>query len=113
MLRSKFWFRSHFRIHSSHNDDDDDVNELLDLEVQSQEVMREWTSLLGAHHINTTNNNANLGINNNNPTTDSGYVILILLLQFFFKLILNDKYFCLRLISNNFQIIRTNYLVAY
>ncbi|XP_043470947.1 uncharacterized protein LOC122504113 isoform X3 [Leptopilina heterotoma] len=60
------------RIHSSHNDDDDDVNELLDLEVQSQEVMREWTSLLGAHHINTTNNNANLGINNNNPTTDSG-----------------------------------------
>ncbi|XP_051155954.1 putative mediator of RNA polymerase II transcription subunit 26 isoform X3 [Leptopilina boulardi] len=58
------------RIHSSHNDED--VNELLDLEVQSQEVMREWTSLLGAHHINTTNNNANLGINNNNPTTDTG-----------------------------------------
>lgn len=63
--------------------DEDDVNELLDLEAQSEEVMREWSSLIGVHHANSnsTNNNANSGINNNNPTTESGYVefsILIL-----------------------------------
>ncbi|XP_033230495.1 putative mediator of RNA polymerase II transcription subunit 26 isoform X3 [Belonocnema kinseyi] len=60
------------RIHSMH--DDDDVNELLDLEAQSEEVMREWSSLIGVHHANSnsTNNNANSGINNNNPTTESG-----------------------------------------
>ena len=62
------------RIQSLH--DEDEVNELLDLEVQSEEVMREWTSLLGTHHTNSnsTNNNPNSGTINNNPTTESGFV---------------------------------------
>ncbi|XP_032452575.1 uncharacterized protein LOC100677801 isoform X5 [Nasonia vitripennis] len=52
----------------------DDATSLLELEIQGQEVMKEWNTLLGQSHqalSNSTNNNINVGLNNN-QNTDSG-----------------------------------------
>ncbi|XP_015589706.1 uncharacterized protein LOC107265132 isoform X3 [Cephus cinctus] len=58
----------------------DDATIFSELEAQGEEVMREWSSLLGAHptqqqqpNTNSNNNNLNASINNNNhTTTESG-----------------------------------------
>ncbi|XP_048512607.1 putative uncharacterized protein DDB_G0277255 isoform X2 [Athalia rosae] len=57
----------------------DDATILSELEAQGEEVMREWSCLLGAHHpiqqsnANSNNNNLNANNNNNhNATTESG-----------------------------------------
>ncbi|XP_046601660.1 uncharacterized protein LOC107220946 isoform X3 [Neodiprion lecontei] len=57
----------------------DDATILSELEAQGEEVMREWSCLLGAHHSiqqthsNSNNNNLNANNNNNhNNTTESG-----------------------------------------
>lgn len=59
----------------------DDATILSELEAQGEEVMREWSCLLGAHipiqqtHSNTNNNNVNANNNNNhNAATESGCV---------------------------------------
>lgn len=61
----------------------DDVTILSELEAQGEEVMREWSSLLGTQqqresNANLANNNVNCSINNNNnlPANESGYVVL-------------------------------------
>ncbi|XP_023244874.1 uncharacterized protein LOC106635712 isoform X2 [Copidosoma floridanum] len=51
----------------------DEVTSLLDLEIQGQEAMREWSSLVGQTQqalSNSANNNAN-----NNQNTDSGALV--------------------------------------
>lgn len=58
----------------------DDATSLLELEIQGQEVMKEWNTLLGQSHqalSNSTNNNINVGLNNN-QNTDSGCVYSLL-----------------------------------
>ncbi|XP_011504653.1 PREDICTED: uncharacterized protein LOC105367587 isoform X2 [Ceratosolen solmsi marchali] len=49
----------------------DDATSLLELEIQGQEVMKEWQSLLGQSNQSIANNNINAGLNNN-QNADSG-----------------------------------------
>ncbi|XP_012285930.1 uncharacterized protein LOC105702722 isoform X2 [Orussus abietinus] len=57
----------------------DEATILSELEAQGEEVMREWSSLLGAHQTPerpnsnaTNNNNITSGINNNHAVSESG-----------------------------------------
>lgn len=74
----------YFRVDSNTAlQDMDDATILSELEAQGEEVMRQWTSLLGTcqtlqqtNNSNTINNNVNSGPanNNNQPTNEIGCV---------------------------------------
>jgi predicted transcriptional regulator YdeE len=58
----------------------DDATSLLELEIQGQDVIKEWQSLLGQSNqsiANSANNNINIGLNNN-QNAESGCVYLLL-----------------------------------
>lgn len=57
----------------------DDVTLLSELEAQSDQVMREWSLLLGTQQPNTNLTNNNFNTVNSVPANESGYVLLKLI----------------------------------